>query len=194
MDNLWLQKLAKNPDHSQWYVDRFRKLAADGADLGGEARMIDAMVPRGSRILDAGAGAGRVGGFLAAAGHDVVGVDLDPLLVAAAQEDYPGPQWLAGDLSELDLPGRFDVIVCAGNVMTFTAPDTRPEILRRMRAHLAEAGRVVIGFGTDRGYPVPAFLADARAGGLQPDVLLSTWDLRPYAEGSDFLVAVLSGC
>ena len=87
MDNLWLQKLAKNPGHSQWYVDRFRKLAADGADLGGEARMIDAMVPRGSRILDAGAGAGRVGGFLAAAGHDVVGVDLDPLLVAAAQED-----------------------------------------------------------------------------------------------------------
>ena len=194
MDNLWLQKLAKNPDHSQWYVDRFRKLAADGADLGGEARMIDAMVPRRSRILDAGAGAGRVGGFLAAAGHDVVGVDLDPLLVAAAQEDYPGPRWLTGDLSELDLPGRFDVIVCAGNVMTFTAPDTRPEILRRMRAHLADAGRVVIGFGTDRGYQVPAFLADVQAGGLQPDVLLSTWDLRPYAEGSDFLVAVLSGC
>ena len=194
-ENGWLKLLAEKPGHSRWYVERFRTMARNGEDLAGEARLIDAMVPRGARILDAGCGGGRVGGHLAAAGHQVVGVDLDPELIAAAEQDYPGPEWLVGDLAELDLPGRaFDVVVCAGNVMTFTAPDTRPEILRRMRAHLAEAGRVVIGFGTDRGYPVPAFLADARAGGLQPDVLLSTWDLRPYAEDSDFLVAVLSGC
>jgi hypothetical protein len=35
-------------------------MARDGADLAGEARLIDAMVARGSGILDAGCGSGRV--------------------------------------------------------------------------------------------------------------------------------------
>ena len=34
-------------------------------------------------------------------------------------------------------------------------------------------------------------LADARRAGLVPDVLLATWDLRPYEPDSDFVVAVL---
>ncbi|MEU8615351.1 SAM-dependent methyltransferase, partial [Actinoplanes sp. NPDC048791] len=68
VENLWLQQIAANPGHSQWYVERFRTMANNGADLGGEARLIDAMVPRGARILDAGCGTGREGGRLAAAG------------------------------------------------------------------------------------------------------------------------------
>jgi SAM-dependent methyltransferase len=191
VENLWLRKIAANPGHSRWYIDRFRTMAKEGADLAGEARLIDAMVPRGARILDAGCGSGRVGGFLAAAGHDVTGVDLDPELIAAAEEDYPGPAWLLGDLAELDLPDRFDVIVCAGNVMTFVAPETREETLRRMRGHLDAGGRAVIGFGADRGYDFAEFLADAAAAGLVPDVLLSAWDLRPFADDSEFLVALL---
>lgn len=191
MENLWLQKIAENPAHSRWYIERFRTMAAEGADLAGEARLIDAMVPRGARILDAGCGTGRVGAYLAAAGHDVTGVDLDPELIAAAREDHPGPRWLAGDLSELDLPERFDVIVSAGNVMTFVAPGTRVEILRRLRGHLSLGGRVVIGFGADRGYTFADFLTDAASAGLAPGVLLGTWDLRPFTEDSDFLVALL---
>jgi len=191
VENLWLRQIAANPGHSQWYIERFRTMARDGADLAGEARLIDAMVPRGARILDAGCGAGRVGGRLAALGHRVTGVDLDPELIAAAEQDYPGPDWHVGDLAELELPDRFDVIVCAGNVMTFVAPDTRGEILKRMRAHLGEQGRVVIGFGADRGYAFEEFLADAAAAGLTPDVLLGTWDLRPFGPDATFLVALL---
>lgn len=192
-ENLWLRQIEGNPGHSQWYVDRFRTLAAQGADLDGEARMVDAMVPRGSRILDAGCGPGRLGGYLAEKGHRVVGVDLDPVLIAAAQQDHPGPQWLVGDLSELDLPEReFDVIVSAGNVMAFCAPSTRPGILRRFRSHLSDEGRLVVGFGAGRGYPFDDFLEDARQAGLSADLLLSTWDLRPFAPEDDFLVAVLS--
>lgn len=191
--NGWLALIEENPGHSQWYVDRFRKLAEDGADLHGEARLVDAMVGRGARILDAGCGPGRVGGHLATVGHDVTGVDLDPLLIAAARADHPGARWLVGDLSELDPPGDgFDVIVCAGNVMTFLAPDTRRPVLARFAATLREGGRAVIGFGTDRGYPPKQFLLDAEAAGLVPDLLLSTWDLRPYRDDSEFLVAVLA--
>lgn len=191
-DNLWLQKIAADPGHSRWYIDRFRRMAARGDDLAGEARLVDAMAPRGARILDAGCGTGRVGGHLAAAGHQVTGVDLDPELIAEARSQFPDAAWQVGDLSLIDLPDRFDVIVCAGNVMAFAGPSTRGEILRRFRVHLAETGRAVIGFGAGRGYEFDDFLADAAAGGLTPALLLDTWDLRPATPGADFLVAVLS--
>lgn len=194
--SLWMQKVAADPGHSQWYIERFRSMARDGADLHGEARMIDAMAARGSRILDAGCGGGRVSGYLASVGHDVVGVDVDPELIEAAGQDYPGPRWLVSDLAELDLPARgitepFDIIVSAGNVMAFLAPSTRVEVLARLRAHLAAEGRAVIGFGAGRDYPFGEFLGDAATAGLEPDLLLSTWDLRPLRDDSEFLVAVL---
>lgn len=57
----------------------------------------------------------------------VVGVDIDPVLIAAAEADHPGPTWQTGDLATLDLSSMvadpFDAIVCAGNVMTFLDPD-----------------------------------------------------------------------
>jgi SAM-dependent methyltransferase len=192
----WMQKVAADPAHSSWYVERFRSMAAAGRDLAGEARLLDAMVHRGARILDAGCGPGRVGAELARRGHDVVGVDVDPVLIAAAVEDHPGPRWIVEDLAELDLPAHgisepFDAIVCAGNVMTFLAPSTRQEVLRRLREHVHSEGRVVIGFGAGRGYEFSEFLIDARQAGLEADLLLSTWDLRAWREDSDFLVAVL---
>lgn len=194
--NAWDLMVESNPEHSKWYVERFRQMAAEGHDLHGEARFIDAMVPRGARILDAGSGPGRLGGELARRGHTVVGVDWDPFLIEAAKEDHPDATWIAGDLVELDLPAQgidegFDVIVCAGNVMTFLAPGTAPEVLARMRAHLVPGGRVVVGFGAGRGYELKTFLADAASARLTPDVMLATWDMRALEPDSDFVVAVL---
>jgi SAM-dependent methyltransferase len=195
-ENHWLRKIRENPGHSTWYIERFRAMAAAGEDLAGEARMLDAMVERGARILDAGCGPGRVGGFLAAAGHEVVGVDIDPALISAAEEDHPGPTWLVDDLATLDLPSRgiddgFDAIVCAGNVMTFLAPSTRRDVLVRLAAHLRDDGRIAVGFGTERGYAMDEFLEDVESAGLVTDLLLSTWSLRPYRPGDDFVVALL---
>ncbi|MEO3778310.1 class I SAM-dependent methyltransferase [Micromonospora sp. B11E3] len=184
------------PEHSQWYIDRFRRLAAEGADLAGEARLLDALVAPGSRILDAGCGTGRVGAVLAARGHTVVGVDADPALVEAARADHPGARWLVGDLAELDLaaagePEPFDAAVVAGNVMAFVAPGTERQVLRRVAAHLRPDGVVAVGFGTDRGYPLTDFDADAVAAGLRLEHRFATWDLRPWRDDADFAVTVL---
>lgn len=192
----WVDLTTRNPDHSTWYVERFRKMAADGDDLDGEARLADAMAPRHARILDAGCGPGRVGAALFAKGHTVVGVDLDPILIAAAEEDHPGPTWIVGDLTELDLAAHgidegFDVIVSAGNVMAFLAPSTRREVLTRLGHHLRDGGRIVTGFGAGRDYEFDEFRADAAAAGLVAQVELSSWDLHPLTPDSDFLVAVL---
>ncbi|MFI6273302.1 class I SAM-dependent methyltransferase [Micromonospora zamorensis] len=184
------------PEHSQWYIDRFRKLAAEGADLAGEARLVDTLVAPGSRILDAGSGTGRVGAALAERGHTVVGVDADPALVAAASADHPGPTWLVADLAELDLPALgeaepFDAAVLAGNVLAFVAVGTEPEVLRRVAAHLRPDGVLTVGFGTERGYPLTAFDADAVAAGLRVEHRFATWDLRPWRDDAPFAVSVL---
>ncbi|RAU90199.1 SAM-dependent methyltransferase [Mycobacterium colombiense] len=194
--SIWMQKVAADPGHSQWYIERFRAMTRAGDDLAGEARFVDAMAPRGAHILDAGCGPGRLGGYLATVGHRVVGVDVDPALIEAAEQDYPGPRWLVGDLAELDLPSRgiaepFDVIVSAGNVMAFLAPSTRIQVLSRLRAHVADDGRAAIGFGAGRDYDFDVFLNDAADAGFAPDLLLSTWDMRPLRDDSDFLVALL---
>ena len=184
-----------DPGHSQWYIERFRRMAAEGADLAGEARLVDAMVARHSRILDAGCGPGRVGAELYARGHDVVGVDADPALIDAARLDHPGPTWLVADLAELDLaalgqPEPFDAAVLAGNVMPYLAPGTERDVLAALAIQLRPDALIVIGFGTDRGYAVDTLDADAAAVGLIHEHRFATWDLRPWRDGERFAVSV----
>lgn len=195
--NGWVKLTQENPDHSQWYINRFKQMAEEGKDLAGESRLIDALTKRESRILDAGCGPGRVGAQLAALGHEVVGVDIDPVLIEEATTVHPGSRWYTVDLAELDLSaitppvGPFDCIVSAGNVMTFLAEETRVRVLQRLGAHLAENGRLVVGFGANRGYTFDDFFSDTRAAGLESEWRCSTWDLRPLDADADFLVAVL---
>ncbi|HEX3712388.1 MAG TPA: class I SAM-dependent methyltransferase, partial [Trebonia sp.] len=166
--------VTENADgHSQWYVERFRRLAREGADLAGEARLVDAMLPRAARVLDAGCGQGRVGAALAACGHAVTGVDADANLIAAATAAHPGPRWVVADLAELDLSAHgdlepFDAAVLAGNVMLFVAAGTEGQVLRRVAAHLRPDGFAVVGFAAGRGYELADFDRHAAAAGLSP--------------------------
>lgn len=181
------------PGHSEWYVERFRRLAAEGEDLGGEARLVDAMLPPGARVLDAGCGPGRVGAVLHERGHTVVGVDADPVLIAAAIADHPGPRWLVADLTELDLADEepFAGAVLAGNVMVFLAPGSEAAALRRVAAHVVPDGFVVTGFHVDRELSLAAFDTAVAEAGLRLEHRFATWDLRPWHDATDFAVSVL---
>ncbi len=184
------------PGHSEWYIERFRTMAAEGADLGGEARLVDAMVRPGSRVLDAGCGPGRLGAVLHERGHTVVGVDADPALIEAAEADHPGPRWLVADLSELDLPAMgepdpFDAAVLAGNVLVFVAPGTETDVLRRVAAHVVPDGFVITGFHVNRELPLARFDECVVEAGLRVEHRFSTWDLRAWHDDADFAVTVL---
>ncbi|WP_236542235.1 class I SAM-dependent methyltransferase [Spiractinospora alimapuensis] len=180
--------------HSQWYIDRFRALAAEGADLAGEARTLDALLPRGARVLDAGCGTGRIAVELANRGHHVVGVDVDPALVVAAAEDHPGPEYLVADLADLDLGDThdpFDAAILAGNVMCFVAPDSETDVLTSVARHVRADGVVVVGFGLGRTLTVADFDRHVAAAGLRLEHRFATWDLRAWSDDAEFVVSVL---
>ena len=157
--------------------------------------VIDALVVPGRRGLDAGCGTGRVAAELAARGHVVVGVDIDPDLIGVASE-HPGPTWLVADLVDLDLCSNgehepFDAAVLAGNVMVFVEPGTECAILEHVGRNVRADGIVVVGFATDRAYPLSDFDADIVAAGLVLEHRFSTWDLRPWTENAPFAVSIL---
>ena len=181
--------------HSQDYAESMRQRAQEGDDLEGEARLMNAIVAPRSRVLDAGCGQGRIAGALHRRGHDVVAVDIDPVLLAAAREDNPGPTYLLADLTTLDLPALghgepFDAIVCAGNVITFVAPGAEVETMRSLRRHLAPGGVCVVGFQVER-MALADFDRDLAEAGFVLEQRFATWDLRPWHDDAEFAVSFL---
>jgi SAM-dependent methyltransferase len=147
-------------------------------------------------VLDAGCGPGRLGAVLHERGHTVVGVDTDPVLIAAAEQDHPGPHWIVQDLAELDLasagePEPFAGAVLAGNVMVFLAPGTEADVLRRVAAHVVPDGFVVTGFHTNRDLSLDTFDAAVAEAGLRIEHRFATWDIRAWHDAADFAVTVL---
>jgi len=200
MAQTWKKIVAADPDHSRRYAQRWDDMVADGVDIDGEARLADAMTPRGARILDAGCGQGRLGVYLHERGHRVTGVDIDPYLIERARESCPGATWEVADLAADDwAAGPFDLAVSAGNVLAFVDPADRGAVLANLAARLAtpdqgtdgRAGRLVEGFGLDRGWTRQEFERDAEGAGLRLEQRWSTWDLRPFDHDDGFLVAVL---
>ncbi|WIM69709.1 class I SAM-dependent methyltransferase [Corynebacterium suedekumii] len=187
----WKEVTAANPAHSENYARRWRMMAEQGEDIDGEARLVDALSPRAARILDAGCGTGRLGGYLTARGHDVVGTDIDPVLIEHARRDHPDARWEVGDLSVDPVPvSDVDVAVSAGNVMGFLAPEGREAALRNIAGSLAADGRFVVGFGAGRGWGFDDFIATAERVGLELENVFESWDLHPFTADSDFLVAI----
>lgn len=181
--------------HSQWYAEHFRTLAKDGADISGEARLVDAIVAPGSRILDAGCGQGRTAGALAQRGHDVVAVDVDPVLLEAARTDHPGPFYVLEDLAALNLTDHsgnrvlFDACVSAGNVITYVTPGSEVEVLSTIRRHLAPDAPFITGFHVAR-LAVEDFDAYIHEAGFAVEQRFATWDLRPWTPLADFAVTI----
>jgi SAM-dependent methyltransferase len=192
-------ELEQTGERWQAYADRFARHHAEGADLSGEARFVDALAPRDAAVLDAGCGTGRVAAALVAAGHRAVGVDKDAGLVAIARDRYPGVPYLVRDLLQLDAnaleavgaPTTFDVVAIPGNVMVYLAPGTERAVLSGLAALTRPGGRIVAGFATGREYRVADLDGDAVALGLILELRFATWQLDPFDDGSDWAVTVL---
>jgi SAM-dependent methyltransferase len=171
------------------YDQAFRDLAASGVDVHGEAAYVAALVPPGSRVLDAGCGTGRVAIELAARGYDVAGVDSDASMLDVARAAAPGLPWQLLDLVDLAEEAAYDLVVAAGNVMIFLAPGTGPQVVRRLAAALRPGGLLVSGWRT-ADLPVEEYDAWCAAAGLAPVARHATWQGAALEPASDWCVAV----
>lgn len=169
------------------YAENFARLVEAGADVDGEARLADALLPRGARVLDVGSGMGRVAAALADRGHDVLAVEPDQDLVAQSRRTYPALEVVEADvlaLSPADV-GTFDLVVCVGNVLVFLAEGTERRVLAHLRSLLAPGGRVLAGFhlsgapAAARRWSAEDFTADAAAEGLRVDLRAGSYELHP---------------
>jgi SAM-dependent methyltransferase len=174
------------------YDARFARLEAEGLYLHGEADLVDSLAGGGRRrILDAGCGTGRVAIELARRGHEVVGVDVDPVMLASARAKAPDLVWIQADLADpgLDVGAPFDVVVAAGNVMIFVAPEAVPAVVENLAGRLAVGGLLVAGFQLGSPLRLTDYDAMATRAGLLLAHRWATWERDPYRDG-DYAVSV----
>ncbi len=170
------------------YDARWERLAAAGHAIHGEADFVEGFGP--GSVLDAGCGTGRVAIELARRGIDVVGVDLDPPMIAHARAKAPALTWLEADLATVDVGRSFDVVVMAGNVMIFLAPGSESTVVANMARHLGPGGQLIAGFELGRRYGPTDFDEDCAAVGLVPVARHATWERDQWSAGGDYVVSV----
>lgn len=162
-------------------------LAARGENVHGEADFVEALGVRS--VLDAGCGTGRVAIELARRGLDVVGVDLDPQMLAGARRKAPRLRWVEADLATVRLD-RFEAVVLAGNVMIFLAPGTEAAVVENLAGHLHPGGLLVSGFQLIPGrLTLEEYDAMAATAGLELAGRWATWDKQTYQDG-DYAVCL----
>ncbi len=189
-----IRRVPLTPDS---YDRRWEDLAAAGAEVHGEADLVDAVLQEGrgvptGPILDAGCGTGRVAIELARRGHTTVGVDVDDALLERARSKAPDLEWHLGDLATLPddvAPGPFAAVVLAGNVMIFVARGTEGAVLATAASRLAPGGLVIAGFQLTGRLTLADYDVAAAAAGLAPAARFATWERAPFANG-DYVVAV----
>lgn len=108
----------------------------------------------GRKVVDVGCGPGRVAGFLAARGLDVIGIDIAPAMLVAARAAHPDVTFQEGALAELPLADRsLDGAVCWYSII-HTPPAALSDGLAELRRILSPAGQVLIAFQSGHGEAV----------------------------------------
>ena len=177
--------------HGGVYDDRWRRMEERGEWVHGEADLVCWCEP--GSVLDAGCGTGRVAIELDRRGLEVVGMDIDPLMLEEARGKAPQVLWVLGNLADAEIVGpgaasarrEFDLVVMAGNVMVFVEVGTEDAVVANMARHVCPGGRLVSGFRTGL---TPLTLCDydrfAADAGLVLEHRWSTWGREPYDGGS----------
>ncbi|MEU3407107.1 class I SAM-dependent methyltransferase [Streptomyces sp. NPDC006670] len=128
----------------------------------------------GPRVLDLGAGTGKLTGTLLASGAEVVAVEPDPAMLAELRRGLPGVRALAGSAEAIPLPDGSVDAVLAGNAMHwFDMSVAGPEIAR-----VLAPGGVLAGLWNVMDEQVPWVEGLARVSGsaaIGPRDTLASW-------------------
>lgn len=123
--------------------------------------------PANSRVLDLACGTGELLRLFAAypgaslpagapppaAVPRLAGVDLSPRMVAIARRKLPGILIIAGDVREVRLNRRFDLVTCTHDALNYLADtDDLARLVKTARLHLRPGGLFAFDFNTPAAY------------------------------------------
>jgi SAM-dependent methyltransferase len=97
-------------------------------------------------LLDVACGTGRLIEELQKGGaFELHGVDLDPRMLSVARERLPGVDLSEGDMAELDLGKKFDVVTCLGSSLPAVGTvDRLNQAIYRFASHLKPQGLLIV--------------------------------------------------
>ncbi len=129
------------------YKDVWRKLVPDGLTEA-ECDFIEAeaVLEKGSRVLDLMCGYGRHTLELARRGASLTAVDLLPEYIAEIDSMNKG--WdvntICSSAVTVSLEGRYQAVICMGNSLSFFNREEARAILGNLAAHLEPGGSIII--------------------------------------------------
>jgi len=135
--------------HYSQSADFYDLLYEAQKDYVAEAGLLSGMIrerhPGARTVLDVGCGTGAHAMALSDLGFEVDGVDLEPVMIERARERCPNGTFAVGDMTCLEVPGRYDVIVSLFSSIGYAkTEDGLRATLRGMRSHLKDGGLVLI--------------------------------------------------
>lgn len=124
-------------------------LYAEQKDYPAEAGLLASLIRErhadAKSLLDVGCGPGGHARGLIDHGFEVDGVDLEPTFVELARARCPEGSFFVGDMTTLDLPGRYDVVTCLFSAIGYARTVPRLEAaIARMRRHLRPGGLLIV--------------------------------------------------
>ena len=184
-----------NPARTAQYFDeygerewtRFEDGRTPGQSLGTHIRMLEGYVRPGDRVLDAGAGPGRVTLELLRLGAHLTALDISPGQLELLRARAPGVEAMLGDVTDLSrfADDTFDVTVCFGGPLSYVldrAADAVAELARVTRpgGHVLVS---VMGLGGPVIHFAPVLVELARRDGPAKSLEIARTGFLPEDEG-----------
>ncbi len=105
-----------------------------------------ALCPRREKAFDVGCGDGRLATVIAAAGFDVVGIDVSREMLALARARQPNAMFIHADVCEWRPPDHYDLIVAWDSTFHVPYASQRP-VLEKLCAALTPGGLLLFTAG-----------------------------------------------
>lgn len=104
----------------------------------------------GNKLLDVACGTGRHASILKD-GFDVLGVDINPEMLRLALEKLPEVSFMEGDMKELNLDKKFDVVICMFSAMNYNISlEEFKRTLKNFNEHLNDGGVLIFDYGINK--------------------------------------------
>lgn len=107
-------------------------------------------VSAGNNLLDVACGTGRHASYLKNY-YEIMGVDINPDMLKIAREKVPDAEFIEGDMKNLYLKRKFDVVICMFSAMNYnTTLEELNVTFKNFYDHLKSGGTLIFDLGINQ--------------------------------------------